>query len=190
MHIPLVKIKHSKPSKLILRQQTKFISLKNFDIKFIGDEIYIDMGIIDINFYCLELVNPIAKVSYYYQFFPLWIDYHFLQKYMIDEDYKELYISDLAERQKVAIKFESVNININEYEISSAAILQANYNELERNAARQNVVNYLKNIKSNNLSLIVNNFTIVREMWRDKFCQYYEENNKVYYYYKTITESI
>ena len=151
--------------------------------------VFIEMRTIDINFYCLELVNPIAKISYYYQFFPLWIDYHFLQKHMIDEDFKEIYISDLAESKKVEIKFDSVNIRINEYEISSAAILQANMHELETNELKNNVVNYLKRIKSNQLSLIVNNFTINVESWREKICQYYQINNKVYYYYKNINDS-
>ena len=147
LQIPKSKIKHSRPNKLILRKQTEFLCLKNFNIKFMDKNVFIEMRTIDINFYCLELVNPIAKISYYYQFFPLWIDYHFLQKHMIDEDFKEIYISDLAESKKVEIKFDSVNIRINEYEISSAAILQAN------------------------------------------ICQYYQINNKVYYYYKNINDS-
>lgn len=163
--------------------------MQNFEIKFRQDDIHIDMGNIDINFYCLELVNPIAKISYYYQFFPLWIDFHFMQKHMVDDDYKEIYIEEQAERNKVNLKFDCVKIKINEYEISSAAILQANIDEINKHTNNQTMVNYLRNIKSNEFSVIVNNFTISTEGFREKVCQYYEVDEKVYYYYKNIIDS-
>lgn len=143
-----------------MRQKTKMMEISHLLIKFGQNEIDIDIDLIDINFYNMKLAYPIAKIAVFYQFFPEWLDYHFTQKFMIDEKHREIYVMDIAKKGKVGLNFHKIAIAVNDTNISSNAILLANYDDLQIAEGANGVVSYLKSIKKDLFTLIITGFSI------------------------------
>lgn len=160
MVIQKVRFYHQSTTNPFLRHRTKMMEIDNLQIKFGHQEIDIDIELIDINFYSMELAYPIAKIAVFYQFFPEWLEYHFTQKFLVDEKYREIYVIDIAKKGKVALKFNKIAIAINDSNISSSAIFLANQQDLENSEAVQGVIGYLKCIKKDLLTLTITGFTI------------------------------
>jgi hypothetical protein len=224
MMIPKVKIYHQSTTNGFLKKRTQFITVERFYIKFVPDnhECLIDFGHIIVNAYCFELAFVIAKVSIYHSFLPVWINYHMSYKHSLDDDYRKIYVADFAKKDRCLIKFGRVDVKINQYAISNCAVFQTNpelmYKEMSEKFSNQNQlsnltgnnnllnngnfsssseINYLKNLKCDQITINVKNFVLSTWGFKEK-----ESTNENLYgddcesgptrnisYYKKITKS-
>ncbi len=108
-------------------------------------------------------------------------------KHKIDEDYRQIYIDDFAKKDKNYIKFEAIYVKVNQYDISSAAIFQTNPHIMSKaidiNNSKQ-IIEYLKSVKSNQITLNVINFTIKTSGYFEKETTKEEkkQSNMIYQY--------
>jgi hypothetical protein len=163
-----IKFYHQTDKKLFLKNKTKIMEVNNFNIDFNITDVRIALEKLVINYYTFDLTYPIVKISMFYSFFPRFLDYHFLLKFMVDDNYRNKYLIDYAIKKSVSINFEHIIININDSCISSSSILLANESELREAEETNSVVEYLKKIKKDLLTLEIKKFNIDTESFFEK----------------------
>jgi hypothetical protein len=163
-----INIYHQTDKKLFLKNKTKIMEINNFNIDFNVTDIKIALEKLIINYYTFDLTYPIVKISMFYSFFPRFLDYHFLIKFMVDNNYRDKYLIDFAIKKSVSINFEHIIININDSCISSSSILLANETELREAEKTNSVIEYLKKIKKDLLTLEIKKFKIETESFFEK----------------------
>ena len=132
----------------------------------------------------MEFIYPISKVVNFFSFFPLWIDYHFRDKYLVDDQYREIYVFDHAIKEVSTWTFERVRLKLNQHEIFSSAIFQAKFKDLE-NAIKQNrEVEYLKSIKTNMFTLEIGKFYYSNQEFREKVSKMNEFTQERHYQFQ------
>jgi hypothetical protein len=184
LEMPDVTFYHQDINHVPLQPKTKVIKLKNFIIKFDQDNIDILFYSININFYTIKFGHTIAKISIFYRFFPEWLDYYFINQFMLDDKFKEINISENAKKSRVTITFQKIEALINDTPISSGAIMFAKPQDIENN--KNNLVKYLNNIKNNLFTLRVTNFIIDIE---DFYERKVDNENNVNNYITSIQKS-
>ena len=161
--LPKLLIYHQNLTNVFIKKKTLFLNLIKNNIRFNpkNNEINIEIGQINLNLYCFELVYPIFSIVNYYQFFPDWIDFHMNNKYKSDEDYKLIIIDDLEKKDKCTIILNEINININQTLISNCAIFQTNPETL--NNFSNKTYSYLDDIKCEQIKIKIKGFYLENE---------------------------
>ena len=165
----------------------EFCELEHFIIEFRENENLINIIFDDIKINaCTPLVaRPIHQFSTFYIFFPVWLDYYLFTQFIIDEETEiEMFKIERTKFSKVKITFSKIKVDINDSPVTTAAILQANKNDLKIAALKSDsqVIQYLKNIKKNLLTVKLSSFTIDCESHKTV-----TDNN--YYYEKILNNS-
>ena len=131
----------------------KFIDIDNFSIKYYTPKDFLlTCEDFRINYYDSYMARPIAHIILYFTYFPEWLDYYILYKFVLDDETKlEKYeiIKDKVVQRR--IKFTRFHFDINDNPISSAAIFHAKREDLDKNV--NSVIPYLKKIKTDLLTL-------------------------------------
>jgi hypothetical protein len=167
--IPKIKFYHQtnfgRGHKHILENKTKVIEILNLKINFFENPTKIDISIeeVNINYYCIELAGAISKIMSYYLFFPDWIDYYFIRRFIVDQDtYKQKFVFSGIKKDTVTILFERIKIEVKDFNISSAGILnlsQSDYLSLESKSEKE-IIEILKKNKRSLLTVLLTNFNI------------------------------
>ena len=172
----------------------EFCELEHFIIEFREKENLINIIFDDIKINaCTPLVaRPIHQFSTFYIFFPVWLDYYLFTQFIIDDETEiELFKTERSKTSKVKITFSKIQVDINDSPITTAAILQANKNDLKIASLKSDyqVIQYLKNIKKNLLTVKLSSFTIDCESDKIVTDNLNNDINYGYYYEKILSNS-
>ena len=138
----------------------KFIDIDNFSMKyFTPTDFILTCDDFRINYYETYMARPIAHMILFFVFFPDWMEYYITYKFELDEDTQlekyEITRDKVVQRK---VKITKLHFDINDNPVTSAAIFQAKREELDQNL--NSIISYLKKIKADLLTLIMNGIDI------------------------------
>ncbi len=172
-----------------------FCELEHFIIEFREKENLTNLIFEDIkiNAFTPLVARPIHQFSTFYIFFPVWLDYYLTEQFIIDDETQICkFKTEKTRNSKCKLTFSKIQVDINDSIVTTAAILQANKFDLKNAASKSDyqVIQYLKNIKKDLLTVKISGFTIDCESFKNVTDNFNNEINFGYYYEKIIRNSL